>query len=287
MFIDGFISYISKVRRYSCRTVKSYADNLQMFSQWLSLNGVEDVQPKHISSYVLYMMDVKKMKPTSVNQHLSSLRSYYDYCCRFEGVAFNPAAGVRDVRTPKILPKFISEDKMNFLIDHLLPSSDFKRMRTRIIILVFYHCGLRCDELTNLRLSDVSLTSNYMRVVGKGSKERIIPFGDELHEEILNYLKYRDEVCTYCSHFIITSFGTPCTSFQIRSICKMALLRIVPDALAHPHVLRHTFATVLMNHGARLEYVQKLMGHASADTTAIYQHVSINYLQNAYKSIFK
>lgn len=287
MFIDGFISYISKVRRYSCRTVKSYAENLQMFSQWLSLNGVEDVQPKHISSYVLYMMEAKKMKPSSVNQHLSSLRSYYDYCCRFEGVAINPAAGVRDVRTPKMLPMFISEDKMNFLIDHLLPSTDFKRMRTRIIILVFYHCGLRCDELTNLRLSDVSLASNYMRVIGKGNKERLIPFGQELHDEIAHYLQFRNTLCTNSSQFIVTTFGTACTSFQIRRICKLALRRIVPDALAHPHVLRHTFATVLMNHGARIEYVRQLMGHASADTTAIYQHVSINYLQKTYQTIFQ
>lgn len=288
MYVQNFINYLQKVRRYSQRTVKSYAENLSMFKMWLDKNNITSVTSRDIANYVVYMMETKRLQPTSVNQHLSSLRSYYDYCCRFENVCCNPAAGVRDVRTPKRLPKFITEERMNHLIDNLLPSTDFKRMRTRIIILIFYHCGLRCDELTNLHDNSINLTNDTMKVVGKGNKERIIPFGHELHDEIVHYLKLRaKEVCANCSQFIQTIFGTPCTSFQIRRITKIALLRIVPAPLAHPHILRHTFATVLMNHGARIEYVRLLMGHASADTTAIYQHVSIGYLQNSYNNIFK
>lgn len=288
MYVQNFINYLQKVRRYSQRTVKSYGDNLAIFTTWLHQNNIQEVTTKIIANYVVYMMETKRLQPTSVNQHLSSLRSYYDYCCRFENVAYNPAAGVRDVRTPKRLPKFITEEKMNDLIDNLLPSTNFKRMRTRIIILIFYHCGLRCDELTNLHDNSINLTNDTIKVVGKGNKERIIPFSQELHHEIVHYWKLRaKEVCTNCSQFIQTIFGTPCTSLQIRRITKIALLRIVPAPLAHPHILRHTFATVLMNHGARIEYVRLLMGHASADTTAIYQHVSIGYLQKSYNNIFK
>ena len=286
MYVLSFINYIEKIRRYSQRTVSSYRQNLDMFYAWCTDNHYVDITQKVISEYIIYMMGEKKMQPTSINQHLSSIRSYFDYCCRFEGLAVNPAVGIRDVRTPKRLPSVISEAKMNFLIDHLLPCSDFKRMRTRIIILMFYHCGLRCDELTNLTDADVNLSSCCLHVIGKGNKERYIPFGEELADNIRLYLSMRP-MRTNCSQFIRTINGDACTSFQIRRICKMALLRIVPEPLAHPHVLRHTFATVLMNHGARIEYVRILMGHASTETTAIYQHVSINYLQKSYRSIFK
>lgn len=289
MYIDNFISYIRDVRRYSLRTCDSYLFNLNDFNKFLSScnTTLDTAVAKDVSNYIMFLME-KGLKPTSVNQHLASIRSYYDYCCRFEDVCYNPAAGARDVRTPKRLPSFIPAQSLNFLIDKMLPKYDYKRMRTRIIILIFYHCGVRCNELSTLLDSNVSLQHNYIKVLGKGNKERLIPFGQELHDEISYYLRLRasiDESRGDC--LIRTIHGENCTNFQIRRICKIALLRIVPANLAHPHVLRHSFATALMNNGASIEVVKLLLGHASVKTTAIYQHTSISFLLNSYKNAFK
>lgn len=287
MYINEFITYIQKVRRYSPRTVKSYSFNLNAFAEYLNAQGVAAPAVRDVARYVEYLM-VRGLHPASVNQHLASIRSYYDYACRFEGEAVNPAAGVREVRKPSRLPLFITADKMNFLIDHLLPCSDFKRMRTRIIILLFYHTGVRCSELASLRDAGVNLSRDYIKVYGKGDKERIIPFGRELHNEITRYLQMRDTVCPCdrSDYFIKTSFGTNCTPGQIRVITKMALRRVVPEEYCHPHVLRHTFATHLMNNGARIENIKLLLGHESITTTAIYEHTSISHLKNIYNLAF-
>lgn len=285
MFVPNFLRYIETIRRYSLRTVGTYANNLSFFVDYCKRSGldIDNLAPKDITTYIVYLAEEKQLQASSINNHLASIRSYFDYCCRFEGVAVNPAAGIRDLRTPKILPKFISESKMNFLIDHLLPSDTFKLMRTRIVILVFYHTGIRCQELERLTCSDINLSRCFLRVVGKGNKERIIPFGEELRQELQRYLSMRPKSD---NTFLQSIFGQPLTSRQIRRICAIALRRIVPESLAHPHVLRHTFATVMMNHGARIENVRLLLGHASIDTTAIYQHVSVTYLRNLYNQSF-
>lgn len=289
MYINEFLDYIMKIRRYSLRTVQSYGNDLTAVSQFLFGIGtdMDHATTKQLSSYIIDCME-RGLQPKSINQHLAAIRSYYDYCCRFENFQHNPAAGLRDVRTPKLLPKFISEEKMNFLIDHLLPSDTFKQMRTRIVILLFYHTGIRCNELANLSFDRINFFKDFIKVLGKGDKERYIPFGQELHNELLKYFAMcPNKNASPKSCIIQTMWGEPCTSFQIRRICKMALRRIVPANLAHPHVLRHTFATVMMNHGARIENVRILMGHASCDTTAIYQHVSISYLRQSYNNTFE
>lgn len=286
MYVDNFIRYISTIRRYSPRTVGTYQNNLTFFVGWCKWSGrdVDALQPKDITSYIVHLAEERNLQANSINNHLASIRSYFDYCCRFEGLQCNPAVGVRDLRTPKMLPKIISETQMNFLIDHLLPSNTFKRMRTRIVILLFYHTGLRCQELERLACSDINLSRCFLRVIGKGNKERILPFGDELRRELEHYLLMRPN---QGDTFLQSIYGEPLTARQIRRICALALRRIVPENLAHPHVLRHTFATVMMNHGARIENLRLLLGHASIDTTAIYQHVSVSYLQNIHAKAFK
>lgn len=286
MYINDFLTYIEKVRRYSSRTVQTYAFNLNQLSQWCEDNGkaLDNITISDISQYVLFLGDFKRLKATSINNYLASIRSYYDYCCRFQGLNRNPAAGFRDLRTPKLLPKFITEQQMNELIDNYLPSATFKQKRARLIILMFYHTGIRCEELKNLNMSDVDMLRCCIHVFGKGKKERFIPFGQELYECLKDYISNRP--CG--NNYLIQSIsGDRLTAFQIRRICSICLRRIVPKELAHPHVLRHTFATVLMNHGAKIENIRLLLGHASINTTAIYQHVSLAHLHDVHKLAFE
>lgn len=287
MYLSEFLNHLQKVRCYSLRTVQSYRNNIELFCKYLSsLNkDIDNLNPNDVGLYVEFLME-RGIKPKSINQYLASFRSYYDYCIRFQGMKRNPAAYIHDVRTPKLLPKFITENKMNDLIENHLPKDDFKRMRSRIIILIFYHTGIRCHELSLLRVKDINFENDTMRIFGKGNKERIIPFGNELHNELLQYIEMRKELNVFDENLILTVYGTACTDFHIRVITKMVLRRIVSEDYAHPHVLRHTFATMLMNHGAKIENVKLLLGHSSINTTTIYQHVSINYLRNAYNKIF-
>ena len=285
MFISEFIEYLKKIRRCSNRTYESYQYNLTRLNDWASnrSQSLDTLTARDIKDYMCQLMD-EGVQPKSINQFLSSFRSYYDYTCRFCGADNNPAVGIRDVRTPKTLPKFIREEKMNLLIDKLLPATDFKRMRTRIIVLVFYHTGIRCSELAQLTDDDICLSTNCMKIRGKGNKERFVPFGDDLHDELLRYMQMRP---AGSSSFLRSISGQPLTQWQIRIVTKMALLRIVPADYAHPHVLRHTFATVLMNHGAKIERVKLLLGHASVNTTCIYEHVSISSLKQIYNTAFQ
>lgn len=289
MYYSEFLTHIEKVRRYSLRTVNSYRDDLMLFENYCQSIGLssDNLATRDIYDYMGYMIE-RGMKPTSVNQHLSCLRSYYDFCCRWGFIENNPAASVRDMRTPKKLPLFIPEEKMNLLIDHLLPCRTYKEYRTRIVILLFYHTGIRCSEMASLTDASFTMSADYLKVIGKGNKERIIPFGAELHRELTQYVALRNDFFKgKGTGFLRTLWGAPLDNFQIRRICKSALRKIVPDALCHPHVLRHTFATVLMNHGARIENIAKLMGHSSITTTSIYQHISITYLRSSYSKAFQ
>lgn len=285
MFVTEFLNHIEKVRRYSPRTVETYRFNLSQLVNWCELNNLtlDSINTRDIAAFVMHLAE-NGLKANSINCYLSSIRSYYDYCCRFECCTVNPAVGFRDLRTTKLLPKFIPEDKMDYLIDNMLPSDTYKRMRTRIIILMFYHTGMRCSELEKLNDTDIDFNRCCIRVMGKGNKERLIPFGEELRNEIMKYVDMRPQSKT-CA-FIQSISGERLTSFQIRRICSIALCRIVPKELAHPHVLRHTFATVLMNHGARIESIKLLLGHSSVNTTTIYEHVSISYLHSIHKIAF-
>lgn len=280
--ITRFIHHIQFVRNYSVRTLRSYENNLYRLKAFYDGRDLNTLSSKDIANYVEHLAEAGK-KAASINQYLSSFRSYYDYCVKFEGMRQNPALAVRDVRKEKLLPRFIPEDVMNKLIDHHLPTDTWKQRRTRLIILLFYHLGIRCSEMEGLNVNDVDMYRQVVRVLGKGRKERLIPFGQELAEELSAWIYERkDKGFTKTRALIVTEFGEAITSFQIRRITKMALTRVVDKKLAHPHVIRHSFATAMMNNGCRIEHLAKLMGHTSIATTAIYEHCSLGYLKSVF-----
>lgn len=284
MKVQEFINHISKVCNYSQQTCKSYSTTLNDFFAYVA---EQEVTPKLIMQYIMHKRETG-CSAVSCNQYISAIRSYYDYCCRFEGCALNPAAGIRNLKTEKRLPLFISESAMNNLLDNYLRTDTFKRYRTFLVILLFYHTGVRCSELANIKDIDINITKKYVKIYGKGRKERIVPFGDELCYHLQAYTKMRNaEIQQTDGHLFVDINGKQLSNFQIRIITKQALLRIVPAKFAHPHVLRHTFATAMMNHGAKIENIALLLGHESVDTTTIYEHVSINYLQSIHNKVFK
>lgn len=286
-----FLYHIKNICNYSQKTILSYESDFNQMAIFLKSIGCDDVReisPSVIADYIIYKRE-KGLNPRSVNRHLAAARSLFDFLCRFKGLEVNPAHAIKNLKTAKVLPLFITEEKMDLLIDKYLPGNTFKQMRTRIAILIFYHTGIRCTELLRLRDEDVNFIAQTMKVTGKGNKQRYIPFGDELEVEMRKYIDMRDEAIlsrNLSRCFMRTQNGEQMTAYQIRKMVRLPLLRIVPKIYCHPHVLRHTFATALMNHGASIEAIKLLLGHESVETTAMYEHVSAAKLKSVYNIAF-
>lgn len=283
--LSSYITYLRDFRNYSPRTVESYQFNLSRFFEFFGLDGsVENcasVSPRMIMDFV-YSLRELEVSPRSVNQNLSSIRSFYDYLIRFHGVKQNPATAIANLKFNKFLPKFITADKMNDILDNHLPAATWKQSRSRFIVFFLYHTGVRASELCSLKWSDIDLTNDSVRVFGKGSKERIIPFGQELHRELLQWRSINSSYYLVC-----TQEGAALTSAQLRLALSAVLLPLVGRECSHPHVLRHSFATAMLNGGASLIAIQRILGHSSLESTAVYLHLDLNQVKSQYKLHFR
>lgn len=280
-YLPQFETYLLKVRGYSERTIKTYIFNCNEFSRWCKENYFSPSLSSSIKEFIMSLME-RELTPSTVNNYISSIKSYYNFECTYHGLRLNPAAAIRDVRQPKRLPRYITENTMSTIIDSLGDSS-FKKVRSKAIILLLYSTGIRCHELSSLDFNDIDFNNNTIRVIGKRNKERILPITEDVTNTVWNmyYSVQHVDSSLFCS-----VRGERLTDKQIRLIVKHVLCQYVPNELAHPHVLRHTFATHMMNGGASIEHVRLFLGHASCTTTAIYQHTAINFLRNIYNKTF-
>ncbi len=221
----------------------------------------------------------------SIRRKIQSLRAFYKYLMRRHGLQSNPAAELTTARMPKHLPSFIRPEQTEKILDEDYDHNDFTETRNHLIIDMFYSTGMRCSELIGLLDADVNLQRCELKVLGKRNKERIIPFGEEMRTLIIEYRKLRDDkIGTAASpHFFVRPDGRP--------LYRNLAYRIVHDTLSgrvtaekcSPHVLRHSFATDMLNNGADITAVQQLLGHQSLSTTQIYTHLSYRELLNNYK----
>lgn len=284
--IEDFLSYLIADRGYSAETVETYRLSLTKFldfftrldSQltWYSLDGdiirqwmAEEMQNGSSARYVA--------------KHLSALRSFYRYLLRMDRVRKDP---VRLVKNPKIhtpLPTFLKQQEVDRLFDDVEFPDNFIGLRDRTILLTFYHTGLRLSELIGLDLSSVDLSARELKVTGKRNKQRIIPFGSELHQELLRYRRARLEQPTEDTALFIGPKGSRMTKAQVQTMVKHYLSFVTTQKKKSPHVLRHTFATAMLNNGAELEAIKELLGHASVVTTEVYTHTTFADLKKEYE----
>ena len=218
-----------------------------------------------------------------VAKHLSALRSFYRYLLRMDRVRKDP---VRLVKNPKIhtsLPTFLKQQEVDRLFDDVEFPDNFIGLRDRTILLTFYHTGLRLSELIGLDLSSVDLSARELKVTGKRNKQRIIPFGSELHQELLRYRRARLEQPTEDTALFIGPKGSRMTKAQVQTMVKHYLSFVTTQKKKSPHVLRHTFATAMLNNGAELEAIKELLGHASVFTTEVYTHTTFADLKKEYE----
>lgn len=289
MLIKSFIQYIRYERNYSSHTVFSYQNDLEQFKSYvIEQEGVFDplaVESSWIRSWVVRLMG-EGYSPLSVNRKLSSLKSFYKYLQKKNLAQDNPAKKVSGPKVNKLLPHFVKEVDMDALLDGQEFAEDFEGMRDRMIVEMFYSTGMRCSELVGLKNQDVDVRNQQLKVTGKRNKQRIIPFAPVLEEKIYTYINIRDQEMGNSSlpeaHFFVRKNGKPLSNPLTYCIVKKYLSQIPGLAKRSPHVLRHSFATSMLNGGADLNAVKELLGHSSLSSTEIYTHTTFEELKKVY-----
>lgn len=285
---DLFLDYLKLERNYSPATVKHYRDDLKEFERFFQ--GLdqqlswESVDSDIVRRWMEYMMD-KGNAASSVNRRLSALRSFYRYALRRNLVVKDPVHGIQGPKRKRPLPQFLKESEMDRLLDERMWTDSYKDVLARTIIVTFYETGVRISELIGLNDKDVDYINCEIKVTGKRDKQRIIPFGDELFKTLTAYQQQRDvETESESVAFFRTEKGKRVTDGQVRQMVKINLSKVSTLKKRSPHVLRHTFATAMLNHDAGLESVKKLLGHESLSTTEIYTHTTFEQLKKVYNN---
>ncbi|MBR1377570.1 MAG: tyrosine-type recombinase/integrase [Bacteroidaceae bacterium] len=289
MLTDEFLDYFKSERNCSDHTIESYGNDLSEFEQFFkSLDQDMDwttVDESVIREWTIYLIDEMKMKNSSVNRKLSALRSFYHYLMKRKVVASNPTTRITGPKRQKVLPAFIKDNEMNTLLEMLDADTSYEGLLNKTVILTLYLTGMRRAELIALADKDVDYAAKQLKVTGKRNKQRIIPFGPELENCLKNYMTERGRQFNQgFDHLFINKKGTPLTESQLEKLVKEKLAAVSTSSKRSPHVLRHTFATSMLNSGADLVSIQKLLGHESLNTTQVYTHVSFEELKKAYQN---
>ncbi|MGC3976924.1 MAG: tyrosine-type recombinase/integrase [Paludibacteraceae bacterium] len=286
--IQNFLQYLQYEKNYSSHTVLSYQIDLFQFCDFLRVApdafSPEDVNSAVISRWVLTLMD-ENISAKSISRKISTLKSFWRYLIRFELTLKNPTLKIILPKTKKPLPAFYKQKEMDNVLSSYHGLKGFKDVRNGMIIRLFYETGIRVSELIHLKDSDYNYSSKELRVLGKRNKQRIIPLGDDICEEMNKYIENRNEnMERFSDKIFIRENGQAMYS---RGIYNIVHNKMGASATLHkqsPHVLRHTFATTLMNHKADINAVKDLLGHSSLAATQIYTHVNFSELKDIYKN---
>lgn len=284
--IEKFLNYLKYERNRSAHTVEGYSRDLRTFEAYFkhldSQLSWESIDSDVIRDWMESMMD-KGNTATSVNRRLSSVRSLYRFALSRSLVEKDPSHNITGPKRQKLLPQYLRESEMDALLDEVLTDDSFDITRARTIIYLFYATGIRLSELTGLDDRSVDFSNRQIKVLGKRNKERIVPFGEELNLVLQHYVEQRDgEVAREDFAFFVTDKGVRMTPQQVRNEVRRQLTKVTSLKKRSPHVLRHTFATTMLNHSAGIENVKKLLGHESISTTEIYTHTSFEQLKSVY-----
>jgi integrase/recombinase XerC len=282
-----FFQYISSEKRLSKNTLIAYEMDLKQFTEFLipeCLTSVTEVRHLHIRSWIVEMMQ-HEANPRSINRRLSCLKTYFKFLQKRGLIMGNPMAKVVSPKTAKRLPESVTERKLDLLFTQKEWADTFTEQRNRAILETFYSTGMRLSELTGLKIASIDFGSSRIKVLGKGNKERLIPFGKNLNDILRGYLHKRTEAfpATLKTDFFLTKDGDAMGGSSVYQVVKKNLGLVTSQDKRSPHVLRHSFATHLSENGADLNAIKELLGHTSLAATQIYTHNSVEKLKKAYE----
>lgn len=286
MIVESFLKYIRYEKNYSSHTVLSYKNDLLQFIRHIEgeTGGFDplSVDADLIRGYISSLME-EGVSPVSVGRKLSSLRTFYKYLVKTGQIEVSPLSGIQKPRSGKRLPVFVRQAEMDNLLDGGAFDDTFAGVRDRLILSMLYNTGMRRAELISLRDKDIDFSASVIRVTGKRDKQRIIPFGDELKAEIENYMNIRaKEVGERAEAFLVREDGRELYPGLVYRIVTAALSEVTTLSKRSPHVLRHTFASAMLNNGADIDSVKELLGHNSLSSTQVYTHVTFEELKKNY-----
>jgi len=283
-----FIQYISEQKKYSAHTQTAYAQDLLQFEDFITERyelSFEGVQHLHAREYIVYLMD-QEIGASSIGRKLSTLRSFYKYLQRQGIISRNPMLLVKAPKVAKQLPVFVDDHKMDELLDSTVVfDNSFPSVRDKMMMELFFGTGMRLSELIGLQESDVSFYEHTVKVIGKGNKERIVPITPQLSEQLKTFLdlKHLQQFDAKVASLFVTDKGESLYPKYVYNKVKHYLALVSTQDKRSPHVLRHSYATSLLNRGADLNAIKELLGHASLAATQVYTHNSIERLKSIYK----
>lgn len=285
--VDQFLNYLRYEKNRSELTIKRYEKSLRQFQTFFEeqCEGQtwETVDADIIRAWMENLMD-KNYKATAVCADLAAIRSFFRFALARGLVSRDPAYCVQGPKKQKPLPQFVKESEMDKLLDDEGWGNDYKSVRARTIIILLYETGLRRSELTGLDDQNVDLDACMLKVTGKRNKQRIIPFGEEVRSQLETYIALRDEQVERNSEALfVNKHGGRISPHEVYLIVKNKLSEFTTLKKRSPHVLRHSFATAMLNHDAGLESVRRLLGHESLKTTTIYTHTTFDQLKRVYE----
>lgn len=284
---DSFLQYLQYERRYSKHTLISYQNDLTQLEKFLATEeiGSEPLKATHseLRGWIISLVE-KGIQPKSINRKIASLRSFYKYLLKQGLIQKDPTSKLRVLKTGKSLPQFVNVEDMNLLLDNCEFTNDFSGLRDRLVLELLYGTGIRLSELISLKTSDISFNNTTIKVLGKRNKERIIPFSKSVEQILLEYLSEKKRLFANqdMQNMFITDKGEDVYPMFIYRLVNKYLNLFTTIDKRSPHVLRHTFATHLLNKGAELNAVKDLLGHTSLAATQVYTHNSLDKLKSVF-----
>jgi len=279
--IDEFLNYLANEKRFSAHTVVAYKKDIEQFFDSIGDNDVSVINHQDIRAYLVEMVEEGKENST-INRKLSSLKTFFKFLKRQEVISINPMLKVQGLKTKKRLPQFVPENQLwdrSIFCEH---EDEFSNLRDELILELFYQTGIRLDELINLK--NVNISSGSIKVLGKRNKERLIPIAPDFFLMLNKYRRVKNENGINSEFLINTKNSKKVTSKFVYSKVNYYLGKATNLKKKSPHVLRHTFATHMLNNGATLESIKKLLGHTDLVATQVYTHNTFKQVKNIYKS---
>jgi len=280
--LQSFLNYLEFEKRSSKHTVSSYKTDLLQFLTSISTIKIEEISDKSIRLWIAELSE-DKISPKSINRKITAIHSFYNFLQKINIVIENPAQKIRALKTKKRLPTFVEQKNINNLLDNIEFENNFVGLRDRFIIVLLYTTGIRRAELINLSLQSFDFSNTTIKVLGKRNKERLVPIVAECTELAKRYILERNKITQSHNYLIITESGAKAYDNLIYRIVKKYISQVSTIEKKSPHVLRHSFATHLLNNGADLNDIKELLGHSNLSATQIYTHNSFEKLKDIYK----
>ena len=289
MFLQPFISYLLLEKNYSEHTASAYGKDIQSFIDFCSLeyglNDISNIEYTLIRSWIVSLVN-EELSNRSVNRKVASLKAYYKFLQRIGEIKTNPLVKHKALKTSKKIEVPFSEEEMQRILSQLPFDDDFEGKRDKLIIELMYTTGIRRSELINLKMNDVDLSEKSLKVLGKRNKERIVPMLSPTSDLFSTYLEFRNglEKIVEMEYIFLTKSGNKIYETLVYRIINGYFSKVSSKVKKSPHILRHTFATHLLNKGADLNSVKELLGHSSLASTQVYTHKSIAELKKIHSS---